>query len=153
MHQHINRWANYEVRQRLIAPFDLDAPMGDVDDGTLHEVAADPAGMSPEEALIAADQRDFLDNPKRWEDWFGWSLSERTRQFLQLLANPPEELVEIHIGMRKRADFARERGLPVSPVSKSVSASMVFEVLGCNVSERHAIHAEIKRATEEFSQQ
>lgn len=151
MRQHINRWADRECRHFLTAPVDLDAEISD-DDTTRHDLLADTKTAGPDTVLIEKDQRDYIQDPLRWRNGMN-KLSERARQFIQLLDNPPAEIVEIFRALRARAEYARQRGVTAVAAPQSITSSLVMDIMGCNRLERASIYAEIRDLIEEVNQQ
>ena len=104
-YQHINRWVDEEMREHNIAPFDLDAPIpgSDSDDelGSIISPAMTDEKL-PDEQVIEKDLRSYLDDPMRWRNRHNaaMQLSERTKQFLELLDAPSPELVEMMNALR-----------------------------------------------------
>lgn len=140
---HINRWVQREIGQKLLAPFDLDFTADkDEDGGSLQEVIADPNAEDPEDRVIEEDC---------WNRAMALA-SPRTRQFLQILRDPPPKVVDMVRAFKFRRQFAKTRNAAVAPAPKDVTASIVFELMGCAHPERTKIYAEIRALSAEISQ-
>lgn len=150
MKQHIRGWMSRELNQHHLVSFGLDDEMASGD--THHDTTADPSAITAEEALIEKDLRSFAHDRLRMRD-MRKALSDSALQFLDLLDNPPEELVEILQGLRSRGEFARQAGVPVTPVPSGINAALVFDLMGCSRQERTRIYKEIRNFSTELSQQ
>jgi hypothetical protein len=160
MGNHINRWAEYEIRERNMAPFDLDAEIGEEDHGTLHDLIADETIPSPEEVVIKEDIKDFALNPVRWRPRpAGWrkpaELSPNAKKFLQLVRDPPDAIMAQFHALQARARYAREvLKIPSACGPKRVTASLVMDVMGIEDRlERVNIYDQLQHLSEKVSQQ
>lgn len=148
MMHHINRWVNHELRQFNIAPFALDASVSE--DGTedMHQAVPDHTVIPADDIVVEKDLLDYLNDPLRWRGG-PWrrrmKLSERARQFIQFLANPPVEMLDVVAGLEVRGEFARARGVTASAIPKRVTLSLIFDLMGATRFERASITKELAR--------
>lgn len=127
---HLNRWVKYELRLVTVS-LDLENDEGE---GTgLHEIIPDNA-PSPEDHVIEADYRSKLED----------KLSPITRQFLSLLENPPPELVAIFKARMDKAKHFRGQVPAVTAAPKQITATLVFDLMGCSSSVRANIRKELE---------
>lgn len=160
MSNHINRWVDRELRQRNIAPFDLDAEFSGEEEGTLHDILADEMQPTPEEAVIAMDIRDYAKNPLRWrQPPAGWrqhkELTPNAKKFVELLADPPMAIMQIFHGLQARAEFARKTLKIHSAVGPTrITGSFILDVMGVSDrTERADIYNQVKVLNKRVSQQ
>lgn len=138
MRLHINRWADVNLSRRhaeLVA-LSLDAENGDEGDGaTLHEVlmSEDP---TPDFIITRASSFIYATD----------NMSPRTRQFVQLLAEQPEELVRELNCLRAKKKYAAAKGQTM-PLANRITCSLVFQLMGADRSERTQILGEIERVS------
>lgn len=71
------------------------------------------------------------------------NLSERAKQFVEFLRNPPIELVRALDDLAEKAKYARSKGYNYSAV-KRVSTNIIFKIMGAGQSERSRIIREIR---------
>lgn len=144
LYLYINRFLDKEFRERGLAPLSLDDQTfgGDESEGEgLHEVIADARSADVEQLASETSIRRLI----------AANLSERARQFLDLLERPPQAVVDQHNAMRMRADFGRARGIQ-GFVPKHVSASVIFDLMGAPQWERTAIMRDLEDLGRRISQ-
>ena len=136
MQNHINRWLLSFEREHEMAPYSLNHTVNDGDDevGDKIEVASD------EEPV------DFLHNELALA-----LMSERARQFVDLLMNPPIDLYRQMDMITQRSQFARQRGL-TSTAPVHVTANLVLDLMGADRVERRRIYAELRSLPAEINQ-
>jgi DNA-directed RNA polymerase specialized sigma24 family protein len=151
INQHIRRWANYRLRDKTLFSH-LEDNVGDDSEYTLHDLTPDESAVMPDDALIEKDMIEFTHDAMRWRKPENM-VSERTRQFLDLLSNPPPQVVDMFKGLQARAEYARQRGMTgvVSPAR--ITAAMIFNLMGAGRVERAAIYKEVHILAAEISQQ
>jgi DNA-directed RNA polymerase specialized sigma24 family protein len=131
MFNHINRWVQAEINCSLA--LDLDKGFGDDDGGDTLE------SVTPDESLEGAD--DLIIQSEFYHSLLN-RLSNRSRQFVVLLASPPIELVNEHRAILARVDYAKSRGIAAIAPGR-VNKTLVFEFMGANNAERCSIIREI----------
>jgi energy-converting hydrogenase A subunit M len=136
MKQHINRWVEKEFDFKQLAPYDMD-DAGDEAGYGAHHFVADPV-IRADEALEAQHVLERLHS----------ELSMESNQFLDIMENPSDEVLQIVEAMRKRADYAKARGLN-SLATDDLTPSLVMDLLGHNRSERKRIYDEIREVAAE----
>lgn len=142
MYNHVNRWVQSEIDARLNAEIDLDAEIGEDGGASLHELVADDNVLSPDEALIAKDIHEQIMA----------RLHGRARQFISILANPPEEVMAQVTALRDRSQYARSRGINEGGARSDVASTMVLDLMGCSAQERRSIRDQVSLAISEVSQ-
>jgi hypothetical protein len=133
MFKHINRWLSKEIPACHYVQLDKSGDDGE----TLNDVIAD-------ESIVHGDQ--LLDESEFAKQLIG-SMSDRARQFIVLLKEPPLELVEEMRAIEKRAMFARKRGI-ATVASRHITASLIFRFMGAQNVERTQIMKEIRASIE-----
>ena len=137
MRQHINRWAEKELRHTRATAFSLDDSFlsDDEEKGSHDIISADD--VSADDIVLAKENR------KRVLD----TVSSRAQQFYQFLDNPPMELVQELRGLQSKAAWARSRGIrAIAP--KSINSAVVFSLMDATRFERSAILKELSVATQ-----
>lgn len=86
----------------------------------------------------AEEQEDFLRRDRVLA-----MLSERARQFVELMTNPPLDLYRQVDRVQDRVLFARERGIPTA-APRSLTSALVMDLMGCTRYERRAILNELQ---------
>lgn len=137
MRLHIGGWLSGYETQTHLAPFSLNQKVGEEEENELGDVL---------EVEAEEEQVDF------WHQELALALlSERARQFVTLLMNPPLELFQQLDRMAERAKFGRERGHDtLSP--RRITGNVVMDLMGADRSERHAIYSELRRLPGEINQ-
>jgi DNA-directed RNA polymerase specialized sigma24 family protein len=138
MQQHVNQWANKEFRNSHLS---MDSEVGggdegDVEEGVGHRLLADDK-PTPAETVEAVQFKARLVS----------KLTPRARQFLELLENPPAELVAELQALRAKRDYAAERGIRGYIVTR-VTAAMIFDLMGLKTHQRTQVTREIEIALE-----
>lgn len=134
MQRHINRWLNREIGGVQLAPFSLDKTLTEDSEDAFSEVVADTA-ETPDEFVIRQDIRARVLR----------RLSPTARVFLDLLENPPRELIEELRAISAKAEIGRSMGL-LRFVPTRVSADLVYRFMGIPPFERTRINREIEDA-------
>lgn len=134
MKRHIFRWANYEIEEHCFAPISIDKPLSDDNDTTIGETIASD-DMPADEALYEATAKGFVLE----------MLSDRARQLLTMLADPPDELIDVFRAMRAKAEFAQKMGVATF-IPAQISEGLVFDMMGASRPERTALRKEIAHA-------
>ena len=138
-YQHLNRWAEKEIKQR-VGHLRLDHAVGDEDDALLHEIIADERQEDPIEGIRRHQIQSRLIA----------GLSHRAQTFLRLLDSPPPELFEELQALQARAAHARDRGInAVAP--RHITSNMVLTLMGIGPQERTSIYRELKRVAAKIS--
>lgn len=134
MRMHINRWVEENVSKRHgeVVALSLDAEMGEDDGATLQEIIPSDDPLQDEVVLREDTWRRALR-----------LLPPRARQFIQLLRDPPECLLEQVRHVQAKAEYARECGIAM-PVVNRVTTSMVFELMDATRVEKTKIAAQIR---------
>ena len=164
MSHHINRWAQRELREHTIAPFDLDqsdsAHTGQIgakphNGLSLHEVIADESHEPIDEALITKDLRDYARNPIRWRDMrLSEPLLPETEKYLDLMDNPPPALIKMISGIQMRAAYGRKQlGIPSASAPKRLTGGLIFDIMGIDPKCRVAVQDQVKRLQAQVNQQ
>lgn len=133
MKHHINRWIDRELREHNGSHLEFDRPAGD-DDCDLHGIIADTSAEMPDEILALRDRRE-----KQLA-----KLSPRARQFIEMLESPPKALYDILTALKKRQEYAIERGLPAAPVPRRILTTLVFRFMDCSRLEQTRINDELE---------
>ena len=132
MRNHINRWAQHEIGASHLAPLSLDKEMSDDSDNDIHQNI--PSGdMRIDDRLIEKDLLNKILN----------TLSPRARQFVELLSEPPEEVVQISNARIAKSEYIRKLGGKVF-VSRTISQALIFDLMGAAPIERNEIRQEIE---------
>lgn len=131
---HVNRWVVTELRQRDIAPIEMDRDYYGSGHPYLYDVIADENTQSAEEKI---HHQQMLELAKD-------SVSPRTWQFIELMIEPPPCLNEILNGLQARAEFARNRGVHTVIAPKRITPAMVFDLMECDRLERLEINQELE---------
>ncbi|MBA8881770.1 sigma factor [Phyllobacterium myrsinacearum] len=138
MKMHINRWAEKHVSRRFaeVVAKSIDTPMTE-DGAKLEEIipSADPMPGS-----------EFEEN-NYWEYAIA-RLKPRAKLFIQLLRDPPAELLKEVDALDARAEFGRSRGHTTFTMG-GVTTTLIFDLMGAPRSERVKIAAQIREAGEE----
>ena len=132
MKQVINRWCGREIAASQFASMSLDMTFGENEGVSLSEVVPDRSA-SADNTLI---EKDIFEKMLS-------SVSNRTRLFLVLLNNPPEEIYNVFKGLQARATRARSLGYSTF-IQSSIPASLIFEVMGADRTERAVIRQEVE---------
>lgn len=138
MRQRINRFAEGEIKQHLVAPFSIDAPIDPESDKTMEGFRS----LEPEPDTV--EQRNFHDVVLA-------VISPEARRFLQILENPPPELLEELKVIQVRAENGRGRGLK-STAPRNLTSALVFDLLGYGRSDRSKILGEIQKVVGKLSE-
>lgn len=138
MKHHVNRWASREVGASQFAPYSLDTMQTSTEDEQqgLHEVVADDT-ENPEETC----------HYKMMRAEIGRYLSPMADLFIRMLEEPPKELVDVFRAKQAKAAYARSRGIPCFEY-RTISESLVFDLMGVGPYERKLIRQEIKKAVD-----
>lgn len=139
--QHLNRFVQKEIDERLMASFELDDTEEEVSTSR-HEIVADPNARTGEDAASHNSVRAFVMR----------RLSPMARKFVELLESPPEWLYDEVKAIQARAEYGRKRGL-CSSAPKGVTAALVMDVLGLPSLERGSIYRELRQVSLEVQQQ
>lgn len=146
MFMHINRWVEMELRVYKIAPFDMDRHIG----GESYDNVQTDEALQRDAADQVPDAEDLLIEQETRQRFYA-NLSPITRQFVEILENPPIELLEGVEALQARSVFARSRGIN-STAPKTVSPQVVFDFMGYTRPERTQVYEEIRAATTKVSQ-
>lgn len=139
MRLHINRWVEENVSKRHgeVVALSLDAEMlGEDEDAKLSDVipADDPL------------QDEIVEREDVWR-YALRRLPPRARQFIQLLRDPPQCLLEQVRQIQAKAEYARSLGITM-PTTSRVTTSMVFDLMGATRVEKMKIAAQIRKVGE-----
>lgn len=140
MRQHINRWAENELRHTRATAFSLDDSfLADDEEKGSHDIVS-ANDVSADDIVLAKESR------KRVLD----KVSPRAQQFYQFLDNPPMELVQELRGLQSKAAWARSRGIrAIAP--KSINSAVVFSLMDATRFERSAILKELSTAIQKVN--
>lgn len=136
MRKAINRWLQSQIDFGHVASIDFE---DDEEGRSAHETLADEQAQTPFEVFERDDERMMV------LDW----MTPKTRQFVELLMDPPQFLLDGVRALRSRQTFARDQSLPATQVPNRVTAAMVMEFLELSPLERGAIYAELKSVSYE----
>jgi DNA-directed RNA polymerase specialized sigma24 family protein len=135
MVDHVNRFVGKEIFHYNGSHFELDAELSEDGDTAGHELVADHAAGTPEDAIVESDRR-----AKALA-----RLSPRARQFIELCESPPKCLVDTVNALRERREYALARKLPAIPVPKRVLPSLIFRFMGATRTEQTGITRELEQ--------
>lgn len=135
MQMHVNRYifVQYERLHGQTNALSLNAPADEEDDGPLSEVIADENAADPAEQALRG----------RMAEHIKARMTPRTRTFIEILADPPDELVSQLSDLEKKREHAKSMNLPYAP-QRGVSQSLVFDLMGLGRTARAAVLREIK---------
>lgn len=138
MQRHINQIVHTNIEKFPEQTFasSLDKQIGDGEGATLSEVV-------PSDQPSALE---LLEKEGAWEEAVG-ALTPRARQFITLVRDQPNELLEETLLSDHKETMAREINVPFSNVRR-VTTSMVFDLMGASSGERSKISREIKEVGE-----
>lgn len=139
---HLNRFVQGEINQRLLIAVDIDSSPDGSADTTMHEVISSETQLSVEDQVVESDIRAYVMQ----------RLSPVAKIFVELLSSPPQWLVDEFNALRARSEYARTRGIP-SATPRSITNAMIMDFLGLSRTQRHKIYLEIKAISEEVQQQ
>lgn len=138
MIRHVNRWIskNFERFYEGTVAVTLDAPVassdGDLD--TLGAILADEQAIDMERELSRRGSYNLALE----------RLSPRAADFVRLLEEQPEELLQSYRKLEAKAQHAREMGCAYNRPSR-LTAAMIFDVLGASRYERGRIIEEVSQ--------
>jgi DNA-directed RNA polymerase specialized sigma24 family protein len=135
MLNHINRWLIGFERDTGIAPFSIHDKISDDDE--LEAVLQVP---------VDEEEPDFFHRELALA-----LLSDRSRQFVEILSSPPRALFEQLDRINERAAYGRKRGLTAA-APRNVTSRLVMDLMGCDRAERTKILAEIRSVSMEINQ-
>lgn len=137
MKWHMRTWARENIHTRFqeIIGKSLDEEMSEDGDTFSNMLAC--SNPLPDELLIEEDL---------------WAaamtrLKPRTRLFMELLRDPPEELLAEVLALKARSEYSKSMGIP-QPHSNRVTTALVFDLLGVNRHNRTLMMREIARVNE-----
>lgn len=135
---HINAWMRIQEREIANVGVSLDMPLGGSADGdTLGTVIADERAVPVIEELLRAEHRARV-----------YARLERRAPLaaaaLGILENPPRALYAEVEALRERARWAKSRGKFASPAPRSVTLSVILDVMGLDRTQRNTVYRELK---------
>jgi DNA-directed RNA polymerase specialized sigma24 family protein len=136
MRIHMNNWIRDNINRRhaeVIAK-SMDAELDEENGGATLADMIPSADPTPEVTF-------WLE--RTWEFAVA-RLSPRSRQFVELLREPPEGLLAQVRQIEARTAFAKAQGIS-APFNNRVTTSMVFDLMGASRNERIKIAAEIRK--------
>jgi len=120
-------------------PVSLDAPLGSDDDG---EARGDR--IADENASSTGELFEKLTN----REWVISKLSARAASFVRMMADPPSQVLDGIVERQAQAALGRKQGIAaVAPAD--LTASMVFDFLDMDTSERRTIYRELAEMAEQ----
>ncbi|MCP1540016.1 sigma factor [Methylorubrum extorquens] len=128
MQNHINAWIDKQIGH---VGMDIDDDLGE-DGASFHDIIADGAPLQDE---TFGDRQEFEHNVAR--------LSPDAQTFVRLLADPPLALYEEMTAIQARSDHANAQGIR-SGVPGHITGSLVFDLMGCERTDRNRIYGEVK---------
>lgn len=134
MKQTVNRWLQSQIDFGHAMSMDDD----DDEERAPHEIIADASGLAGVEVFERDNARDAVVK----------ELSAEAQVFVNLLREPPAELLEGVRARRARQTFAREQGLIVPGETDRVTASMVLDLMELSHAERGRLYAELDQVKE-----
>lgn len=134
MQRHINQIIHTNIEKFPEQTFasSLDKPIGEDEGGSLSDIVADDKPPAIE----------MLEREGAWEEAVA-VLTPRARQFITLVRDQPDELLQETLLSDHKEEVARELNVPYSNVRR-VTSSMVFDLMGASRGERAKISKEIK---------
>lgn len=134
MKMHVNAYISREASK--LRAVSLDRTVGDDDDLDMHDIIPDQS--RPIEEIVGDNQ---------FFQFFVKRLSPRARQYLTLLASPPDELLDINRAIIARTQYANSRGF-ARFCFHHINSGMIFDFMDVRAAERKRIMDEINRRME-----
>lgn len=137
---HINRWIQKEIKH---------TPAMSLDEETFEETT----GGSLYDCFESTEERaDVVLERKSGRKAALDKLKPRARQFVELLDEPPPQVVEAFLAIKARSEYARKRG--ISSVSPSVlGASFILDIMGAKNVERGEIYQSLRTLATKVNRQ
>lgn len=135
MQRHINRYMKNNVTKRHgeVTALSMDFTFGDDESGSFAEMvpdnAASPSQNIEEQSSLAYAMR---------------RLSPRAQQFVTILRDQPEELLNEVQRLEDKADYAKSRGISMATAHR-LTTIMVFDLMDAPRSERRSILDEVEQ--------
>lgn len=138
MKRHINRWIEKNVQRRYteVVARSLDEAF---DEGRSSTNTTKLSDVVPSKDPTPVE---IVEIENAWQHALTL-LKPETRKFMELLRDPPDELIEQVRQIKARSDYARSQGVSI-PHTNRVTTAMVFSLMNIRRADRTVISAEIQ---------
>ena len=140
MMNHINRMVESSVRDSWETPISLDAGVDGEEGTNIGDAFPDHNAERQDERVFSAQVIAFLRS----------HASPMALSVIEILADPPQELMEEFRACTAKAHYARERGFQTF-INKDIRYRFIADFLGFDTGTRRRVFDELKRLAEDVS--